>query len=455
MHKALWTLINFIIFFSVAGIAQNKTLENSQMLQYQIQNYLQNLNADPCEVTLIDMQQGLDSIQWDDYPNEVLLKESPSLIFGLFQLRLALHQKLPTFSAQCAAKARIIFHQLRNHEDFLGSFAYLVQDLDPLKLDFQTQPVPILNREAYPKYLAKAELIAAPFQFQNGDVMIARGVSFFSAIITQISDNQSHFSHTLVVHKSNDEIQTIESYVGKGMGAYELDFALKNENVRLMVLRPKDSALAEKAATVAMDAAAKKLPYDYEMNFDDDQQMSCVEVPTYAYKIASDGTLKIPKYPAQLNLKNEDFLMRLGLKNGELITPDDLETDPRFELVLDWKDARLVRDSRQKDAVLFEIIRRVNDENYKFQPTIKSFFVTQVLLPLRQTFLWNLIKNISGVPQIDAHIPPLTLEVMTQLDQVATKLLSELKKQDDAYQATKGRVMTNMQLREVVKNLKI
>ncbi|MBC7371402.1 MAG: hypothetical protein H7326_07555, partial [Bdellovibrionaceae bacterium] len=294
MHKVL--LFVLLMSFSALSLAQTKTFENTLMLQYQIQSYLQNLQMDPCEVSLVDIQQGLESIQWENFPNEVLQKESAGLIPSLFQLRLALHQKLPMLNIQCAAKARNIFHLLRDAEDFLGSFAYLVPDLDPLKLDFQIQPVPIFNREAYPKYLVRQDLGAARFEFQNGDVMIARGVSFFSAIITQISENHSHFSHTIVVHKAADKTDTVESYVGKGVAAYDIDFALKNENVRLMVLRPKDANLGVKAAAAAVDAANRKIPYDYKMDFEDDQQMSCVEVPTYAYKKASEGKMKVPQY---------------------------------------------------------------------------------------------------------------------------------------------------------------
>ena len=212
-------------------------------------------------------------------------------------------------------------------------------------------------------------------------------------------------------------------------------------------MRPKDSALGKLAAVAALGAGDRRLLYDYQMNFDDDSQMSCVEVPSYSYKNASQGKVKIPMYPAHLKLKNEEFLNRIGLKNGELITPDDLETDPRFDLILEWQDARLIRDERQKDAVVREMLRWLNDLHYKFYDSPKAYAGMYVLLPLRQTPFWMFLKNLFGLPAMDAHIPRTTLGIMAVLD--------ELRKQDETYFKANGRPMTNAQLRQKLEDMRV
>jgi hypothetical protein len=391
-----------------------------------------------CGPLLKDLQTSLQNLDWDQYPNEVLQKEARDLTDFFWRLRKSIHQKLPLFNKDCTLQARDVFHRLRDVDDYLTEFTYPGTALRPEDLDFQKQPVPL------------------SFAFNDGDLMIARGISFFSAIISQISDNKAHFSHTIVVSVAGTppKTQTVESYVGTGVKAYDIDYALKNENVRLLVLRPKDSRLGPAAATAALHAAALQLPYDYKMDFEDESQMSCVEVPTYAYKKASEGKIKIPLYPAHLVLENEEFLSQLGMKKGPLITPDDLETDPRFDLILDWKDPRLVRDSRQKDAVLAEIVRWLGDLRYEFHDSSRSLFAKYVLLPLRQTPLWGLVRKIPKIPDMDAHIPRTTLGVMTVLDQTAGVLLQNLKKQDEDFKSQHGRPLTNSQLRQRLEDLR-
>jgi hypothetical protein len=393
-------------------------------------------DAKQCGPVLAKVQQALQQMQWEKFQNSELKSQSSELRESLARLRSSLHSQLPTLDRECNLQVRDIFRQIRNADDFIASFSFVGPDLSPADVDFQAQPVP------------------KDFEFRDGDVMLARGTSFFSAIISQLSDNRSHFSHAFVVHVDSlsKKIQTIESYVGKGVRTYDIDYALKNENVRLIVLRPRDSELGARAAQAALGAAEKKLPYDYKLDFEDAHEMSCVEVPTYAYKTASNEKVQIPLYPAHLNLHNSDFLNKMLLKNGPIITPDDIETDPRFELIKDWKDDRLIRDSRQKDAVLAYLVSKLDKENFQFPTTLKSQFVVHILLPLRQTFFWQYLIKIPKMPEIDKHIPPSTLAVMTSLDQTAQSYLEKLKKLDDGFQQLHGRVMTNEELAVALTN---
>ncbi|MGZ3805399.1 MAG: hypothetical protein ACXVB4_14380 [Pseudobdellovibrionaceae bacterium] len=415
-------------------------------------------NKETCAMVLQNLQQNLRSIDWNFYTNEDLKRNALDIMNLSWQLRLGIHQKLGGVDQECVLQARDIFHTLRDVEDYLGDFAYSSPNLVPSDFEFQKQAVPIYDRQAYPPYFVRADLDTPKFDFQAGDLMLARGISFTSAIITQISDNRSHFSHVVFVDKiaKNQTAGTIESYIGSGVKHYEMNFALKNENVRLLVLRPKDAILGQRATVFANKAAASHVPYDYAMDFKDYSALSCVELSIYAYDKASNGTLKLPLYPAQLTLNNTDFLNKMELKKGPLITPDDLETDPNFDLVLDWKDYRLVRDSRHKDAILSEMMRWMNDLHYNFHWTVKSIIAEDVVKPLRYTPLWPLLRTLPGdvVPNIDKEVPRETLGVMKVLDQVGNYLLQELRKQDNVYTLQHHRPMTNEQLRVALENIR-
>ncbi|MDG0816653.1 hypothetical protein [Bdellovibrio svalbardensis] len=398
----------------------------------------------------------VESLDFNLYSNEELQKEAANLISALWQMRLQLHARLSEVSPQCQLQVRELFHRMHDQDDYLGEFAYKAQALDPSKLEFQKQAIPIYDRKAYAPYSVRPDVDDEKFQFYSGDLMLARGVSFFSAIISQISDNKSQFSHVVFVSQEpmTKKLNTIESYIGVGVDKYQMDFALKNENARLLVLRPKDRVLGEKAAGFAMESAKARVPYDYFMNFKDYSKMSCVEVARSAYDKASNGAVLTPAQPANLKMNSKDFLDKLNLKNGSLITPDDLEVDPRFELVLDWRDYRLLRDSRHKDAILSEMVRWMDEMGYKFHDTPKSFIAKNIILPTRTTRLWPLVKKLTGSPDLDPALPKKTLGVMLVLNQVGQSLLERLDKQDLAYIAKFKRPMTNGQLRAAVNQLR-
>ncbi len=412
--------------------------------------------ASNCGLVFSDIASKVNSLDFNLYSNEDLQKEAGNLISVLWQLRLQLHARLVDVSPQCQLQVRTLFHRLHDQDDYLGEFAYKVQALDPSKVEFQKQAIPIYDRKAYPPYSVRGDVDDEKFKFHSGDLMLARGVSFFSAIISQISDNKSQFSHVVFVNEEpvTKKLNTVESYIGVGVDKYEMDFALKNENARLVVLRPKDRTLGERAAGFAMESAKARVPYDYYMNFKDYSKMSCVEVARSAYDKASNGAILTPAQPAHLNSKSQDFLNKMNLKNGDLITPDDLENDPRFELVLDWRDYRLIRDSRHKDAILSEMVRWMDDLGYKFHDTPKSFIAKNIILPSRTTRLWPFVKKITKSPDLDPALPKKTMGVMLVLNQMGQALLERLDKEDLDYVVKYKRPMTNEQLRVVVNKLR-
>jgi hypothetical protein len=415
------------------------------------------LDPTSCAQKLQRLEEKINEFHFDNFTNDELTRLAPTLLENAWQLRLDLHAQLPRMTPECRLQTRALFHEVRDVEDYLAEFAYpQTKVLDPKSLDFQKEAVPILNVDAYPAMLVRDGISVKPFVFHSGDLMLARGVSFVSAIITQVSDNRSHFSHVVTVHVDDktQTVNTVESYIGSGVEKFDLDFALKNENARLLLLRPRDAELGKRAADVAMVAAEQRLPYDYDMDFRDGQSMSCVEVPVAAFAKASENRITLPTQASQVVLKNPEFLRRLGLRPGKIITPDDLEIDPNFEMILDWKDLRLLRDSRHKDAILSEIVRWLSERHYEFHDNLKSYLAMYVIKPARSTVLWPVIKKWTKAPTIDREVPRQTLGLMILVDQVGQILLQELRRRDQAFFVQHGRPMTNAQLRQALEDFR-
>jgi hypothetical protein len=450
------TILFLILFFLFSGWMNTAGAQTTVATLNNIRPFLAADFATNCETKLDALIEAIKKNNVAETSNETLAAEGSSILRTSWDLRLKLHAVLPHIDKSCTLKIRDVFHQIRDTEDYVGEILYKKNPRDPRHVDFQKEAIPIYDRAAYPPFLVKGGLDLPQFEFKSGDVILARGISFFSAIITKLSNNRSHFSHSFVldVNPETGKIRSVESYVGENVQSYDINHALRNENVRLMVLRPRDPALGAVAANFAMELAQRKVRYDYKMDFEDDSEMSCVEVPVYSYKKASNGQMHIPLYPAQVEHRNEKFLKSLGVKKGSFITPDDLETDPRFELVLDWSDPNLIRDSRYKDAVLAEVVRWSDQLGYQFHESFKTFLATRVLLPLRNTFLAPALAWIPFIPKVDAHIPPETLSAMTALDEVSQKLLDVIKSQDLEFFQQNNRPLTNQQLRENLEKIR-
>lgn len=75
-------------------------------------------------------------------------------------------------------------------------------------------------------------------------------------------------------------------------------------------------------------------------------------------------------------MKNRTFLDRLGVKVNATFAPQDLEVDPRFELVLEWRDFSLTREVRAKDQVLTAIFSWMEKYGWQFNEGPISFLLT-------------------------------------------------------------------------------
>lgn len=391
---------------------------------------------------------------------DIIKKSGQELLDQSFEARLAIHSMLDVLPNECKLQVRKLYLKMRALEDYVGVHYYNDKQIAAETIKYQEEPIPVYEADKYrPYHVGRGIDLKAKFEFRNGDIMITKGVSFVSSTISELASPKSLFSHIVFVHvdEKTKNVTTIESYVGKGVSIFPIEEALKNENARILVLRPKDSELAARAANYMYERVTKLkekkkfIPYDYTLDFSDNSKMSCEEVAYDAFKTASDGQVIIPEIESQILLDDPKFLERVGVKKGSMMVPTDMETDSRFSLVLDWTDYRVMRDSWRKDAVLGEMFRWIGENDYRIYENLTSIAAKVIWSTRYIPGIWPMMSKISGIPKdFTKDVPSLTITTMASLKGIGTKLLNAVTKADEEYFRANGKWMGTEDLRKAL-----
>lgn len=432
-------------------------LEKSQSILDKVAT--RDINPQNCQIELDNLIADYASVP-STLNIEVAKNQGQEILDQNFDARMAIHSMLDVLPVECKKKVKDLYLNMRMAEDYVGIHFYNDPQISADTIKYQKEPVPVYEADKYrPYHVGKGIDPKAKFEFKNGDIMITKGISFVSSTISELASPKSLYSHIVFVHvdEKTKEVTTIESYVGKGVSIFPIEEALKNENARILVLRPKDSVLAAKAANYMYDrvrkleAQKKVIPYDYELNFADNSSMSCEEVAYDAYKTASEGKMIIPEIESEILLKDEKFLKRVGVKPGSMMVPTDMETDSRFDIVLDWTDYRVMRDSWRKDALLREMFRWIAEYDYRIYENLTSI-ASKVIWSTRYIpGLWGVMSKISGIPKdFTKDVPSITISTIASLKTIGDDLLAVAKKADQEYYEKNGRWMNKADIRKAL-----
>lgn len=413
------------------------------------------INPENCKVklnTLIEdystLQSTLDIEQVKTHGQDVLDKS--------FETRMALRSLLSIVPRDCKIQIKQLFLRMRLVEDLVGVYYYDTPQISAGSLNYQEEPIPVFEPEKYTPFHLGAGIDATKkFEFKNGDIMITKGVSFISSTISELASPKSLFSHIVFVHvdEKTKKVSTIESYVGKGVSFFPIEEALKNENARILVLRSKDSALASRAANYMFDRVTQATKekriifYDYNLDFSDNTTMSCEEVAFDAYKHASNGQFIIPEIESEILLEDVGFLKRVGVKKGSMMVPTDMETDSRFDIVLDWTDYRVMRDSWRKDSLLGEMFNWIQFHNYRIYENLTSKAAKLVWSTRYIPGVWQILSKLSGIPSdFTKEVPSLSITTIASLKTIGNELLTVATAADQESFKKNGRWMTKAEL---------
>lgn len=422
------------------------------------------INADSCKADLAELITYYEDAQ-ASLDIEKIKIDGQQILNQQFQARMSLHSMLGVFPEECKRGVRALFLKMRLVEDMVGIYSYNMPQIASETIKYQEQPVPLYEADKYaPYHVGKGIDPKAKFEFKNGDIVITKGVSFVSSTISELATPKSVYSHIVFVHvdEKTKVVTTLESYVGQGVSIFPIDVALKNENARILVLRAKDSALAAKAADYMMNKiktlAAKKIiiPYDYKLDFTDNTRLSCEELAYDSFKAASDGKFIIPEIESDIHLKDEQFLKRVGVKSGPMMVPTDMETDSRFDIVLDWTDYRVMRDSWRKDAVLGSMFSWIDVHNYRVYENFTSIAAKAIWSTRYIPGVWQMLSKLSGIPKdFTKDVPSLTISTIASLKTIGGEMLNAVTKADNAHFEKHGRWMTKAELMKALDDYRL
>jgi pterin-4a-carbinolamine dehydratase len=460
LAKVALVITSFSIGAAASALPVSEVVKKVEQLQVEAAD----LNAQNCLVSLKSTTQFFANWMPEVADQSTLANHGPEILNAFFKARIALHSRLADLTVDCAAQMRVAFRNMRASEDIIGVMSYKDKQINSESIKFAEQAVPVLEPGKYRPYQLNQQVNGSSFEFKKGDIMITKGVSLISSTISSFPKDPTLFSHIVFVYQDDktQKFGTIESYIGTGVNLYPIKEALLNENARILVLRPKDQRMAQDGHDYMLkrvkDAAAAKkhIAYDYAQDFTKNDRLSCEEIAYDAYSTASQGKVQIPWSPSEIFVKDKNFITSSGLRNGAMMLPADMEVDPRFDIVLDWTDYRIMRDSWRKDAVLRETIRWINEENYVMADTFKGGLGKMIWVTRNIPVLWPLMAKVAGIPKdFEKEVPGSGIAMMANIKTLGGYIMPKLAEADEAQFKQTGQWMSPAQLDQYVNKLRL
>lgn len=369
---------------------------------------------------------------------ELLRIKGPELIQTFFDARELLQSKLKDFdrdqklSPGCLNAIREGNQYLRYAEDFM------LEWLTENKLVPAESPVTLAPSYPHTVWSKKFE----GYQIQAGDVLVIRGKSYVSAMIARIGDEEGTFSHlAMVASDAKGRLYLAESLIQKGLVLTPLDEWRKNKDVRVALYRHPSGEIAKQASRAIYDHAMSFIKkgttkrYDFAMDDEDSSAFFCSEVVQWAYAKVTDGELKLPKFRSHATkFAGTQYFKSLGIKEGTLFAPFDMEVDPRFEFVAEYRYLPYLRQVRMQDAVLQSVYDWIINKKYDFKPA-PGIATKAGLVKLARQF--GLAKE-----HLPTYMPFSTLVTNLKYQAVATTLEQNIYKIEADYYKKNGHSMS-------------
>lgn len=449
------------------------------------------LNVDSCETLLSSAYQGLYNLDVDRFmpkdPVESAELEARTfeIMNRVFRLRIRLRERLRQFTEQrsedkeslrgCVNSIRDVMRAARTIEDGLGewylwrkngikpafAFADRTKQIKRAKVPFKSA---VLDPNMPHLLVSPALTASAPpgfqsgFQLKSGDVLLSRGNAFSSAMIARIGDEDSQFSHLSILYiDSNGEKFVIEAHPDSGVLATPWEKYISDGKVRAVVYRHPDSKLAHLAGETAMKMLEdwKKthpqqpvIPYDLAMDLSDSEKQFCSEVISIVYMKAAEqlgmGKYVVPYFltsfkkiqGASQAQGQRNLLTAMHMTSNETFAPADIEVDPRFDLVAEWRDFSQIESARLMDAVMTKAFSWMLNDQYEIVTTGRNIFDrwTGVVFWIKNnTFIENYYKE-----RIPGDMNDQFIKLSAIMFGVARQLGGVLEQNDEAFRRAHG-----------------
>lgn len=403
----------------------------------------------------------------DDLDKHEILAVRPAaheILRAIFEFRMALldqvegwHEK-GLVSHEAQANLRAILRDARYGADMMGELAlgyHPLADGEQTLTGFTGDDSNTLVNPKFAGEIQSGNGSNGGISFRTGDVLLVRGQRHNSAAIARIGDVDSQFSHVgLIYIDRHGEPWVVEALIEVGATINPLSEALGHGLSRAVLLRHKDWQLAERAADIIHDRVQKskkfyrrRIPYDFSMRLEGYRKLFCAKLIREAFDKATRGKYLLPTFKTRLDMKNRDFLNRIGVGTVETFAPADLEIEPDFDVVAEWRDYRATSDSRLQDLLMDKIFEWMEERDYRFKPdfTIRLVSLLGRLSSHLSEGAKEMIEDV--VPTVPRNMPAKTIGAIAMLHQTAQPIFLALKLQERDSIQKSGRPLSEDEIR--------
>jgi len=375
------------------------------------------------------------NVNFDRYDVHELAKAAPELMAAIFALKIRLHEQIHDWhkrgfmSLNVQRSIRNFFRVARYVTDMLGELNSGYKQLAPGEKTERAFRGTKLNTLINPAFDAGKDL-----PFKAGDILLTRGMHHNSAAIARIGDVDSQFSHISIIHTDESGKQwVVESLIEKGATITSLDDALHHGLGRCVIFRHNNAAFARRAAAEVYDVVRRsrgrggaRIWYDFSMKLSGYKELYCSKLVRQAFDLASDGKVMLPTFKTRFDMKNRDFIERIGVRTKETFAPADIELEPHFDLVAEWRDYRITSRLRLQDLLMDKLFAWMDEYGYKFQED----------LPIRLIGIFGRLSSrlsdraralvADVLPEVPPNMRRSTIQAVAMLHKTAEPLLADL-----------------------------
>ena len=418
------------------------------------------LNYENCEEVTSDISALTSGLTASGLKDELQADRHENILSDLWSVKVGLHERLRSFhrvgslSQECANGLRKSFIGIRTIEDDVEE-NYLRSSNGSVAFPDNAFASGNQHVKRHPEFVG----FNLNKDLKSGDIILSRGKAYTSAAISQLGDFDTQFSHLSVVYKDpQGKFWTVEAHIEVGSFVRPLEEHIEDKNFRTSVYRFDDEATAARAAEFIFNKVKKasdttgNILYDFGFNLDDNKSLFCSEIASLAYDVASEGQVKIPFFRSKVLARKPKFVNQLGISVETSFIPADLEVDPRFKLVSEWRNANIINDIQEKDAVLAAMFKWSDEEGYVLRQgsSGKSFLYRNIAWPLRRV---PYLKKYF-VEKMPINMSRKLIGYFGVLESIGKLLQDQLKVENEASRSDRGVSLTKAEKYAVLEKLK-
>jgi hypothetical protein len=397
--------------------------------------------------SLGETYQGLFLADFAHYDVAEVRAHAPELVHVIFSLYLDLRACIPAWQRQglmtrsVQAVLRDVFRAARYARDLIGEIGLG----HPRLAKGETVHAAFAGPEAYLEI--NRNLGLDRIELRPGDVVLQRGMVHNSAAIARIGDVDSQFSHIAIVARDPaGELAMVEALIEEGAVITPLETALRHGLGRAILLRHRDAGLAGRAAEMIRAAIARadgkagpRILYDFSMELAGYHDLYCAKLVRLAYSMASTGGYRLPTYATRLDMLNRDFIRRIGVTATETFAPGDLELEPDFDIVAEWRDFRVTSELRLKDMIMVKLFEWMELRSYRFHPSllVELIGLFGTLSARMPPGVQKLTSRLAG--KVPPNMSGSAVGAVAMLHWTAEELYRELRREEDESIRASGR----------------